>query len=156
MPLIEPNTTLLPLHFSPYGHAPDGQMLSSRVAPFLNASGHIAAQRGIVDLQNYEAFGNTFPVMFRPHLHPLVHIWNGLQFQSPSIDFLSYPLRTGGRVDYVLIWRTGEDSQDNPVTKFYRQVEPSISQQLKEGYELIYTSPHRGFLQLYRRKAWRH
>jgi hypothetical protein len=155
MHLIEPNTTLLPLHFSPHGYAPDGQILSLRVAPFLHASGHIAAQRGVVDLQNYEAMGSVFPVMFRPHLNPLVHIWYGGQFQSPAIDFLSYPQRTGGRVDYVLVWQTGEDSQDNLVTKFYRQVEDSISQQLEEGYELIYTSPQRGFLQLYRRKDWR-
>jgi hypothetical protein len=42
------------------------------------------------------------------------------------------------------------------VTTFYRQVEQSIAQQLEEGYERIYTSPQRGFLQLYRRKAWRH
>ena len=97
-----------------------------------------------------------FPVLFRPHLNPLVHIWYGVQFQSPAIDFLSYPQWTGGRVDYVLIWRTGEDSQDNLMTKFYRQLEQSIAQQLEEGYELIYISPQRGFLQLYRRKEWRH
>jgi hypothetical protein len=147
---------LLPLHFSPYGYAPDRRILSSRVAPFMNASGHIAAQRGIVDLQNYEAMGNLFPVMFRPHLNPLVHIWYGAQFQSPAIDFLSYPQRTGGRVDYILVWRTSGDSQDDPVAKFYRQLEQSISQQLEEGYELIYISPQRGFLKLYRRKDWRH
>ncbi len=122
----------------------------------MHASGHIAAQRPIIDLQNYEAWGSLFPVKFRPHLNPLVHIWYGGNLQSPSIDFLSYPQRTGGRVDYVLVWRTSGDSQDDPVAKFYRQVEPSISQQLEEGYELIYTSPQRGFLQLYRRKAWRH
>jgi hypothetical protein len=152
MHLIEPNTTLLPLIFSPYGYSPEGQVLSSRVAPFLNAAGHIAAQRGIVDLANYEAMLSTFPVMSRPHLNPLVHIAHGFQLQSPSIDFLSYSQRTGGRVDYVLIWRTREDSQDNPVTKFYRQLEQSISQQLEEGYELIYISPQREFLRLYRRR----
>jgi hypothetical protein len=69
-----------------------------------------------------------------------------------DLDFLSYPQRTGGRVDYVLIWRTREESQDHPVTKFYRQLEQSMSQQLEEGYELIYLSPQRGFLRLYRRK----
>ena len=37
--LLTPNTTLLPLHFSPHGYAPDGHILSSRVAPFMNASG---------------------------------------------------------------------------------------------------------------------
>jgi hypothetical protein len=96
--------------------------------------------------------GNLFPVMSHPHRNPLVHIWHGFQLLSPSIDFLSYPQRTGGRVDYVLIWHTGEDSEDNPVTKFYRQLEHSISQQLEEGYELIYISPQRGFLRLYRRR----
>jgi hypothetical protein len=156
MHLVEPNTTFLPLIFSPQGYTPDGRVLSSRVAPFLNAAGHIAAQRGIVDLANYEASGIIFPVMSRPHLTPLVHIWYGAQFHSPAIDFLSYPQRTGGRVDYVLVWHTGEDAEDDPVAKFYRQLEPSISQQLEEGYELIYTSPQRGFLQLYRRKEWRH
>jgi hypothetical protein len=155
MHLIEPNTTLLPLHFSPHGNAPDGRLLSSGVAPFIHASGHIAAQRGIVDLQNYEAMGSVFPVMFRPHLNPAVYIWYGFQLQAPSIDFLSYPQRTGGRVDYVLVWRTGEDLQDDPTAKFYQQLEPSISQQLEEGYELIYISPQRGFLQLYRRREWR-
>jgi hypothetical protein len=39
---------------------------------------------------------------------------------------------------------------------FYRQLASSISQQLEEGYELIYISPQRGFLRLYRRKDWRH
>ena len=91
MHLIQSNTTLLPLHFSPHGYAPDGHILSSRVAPFMNASGYIAAQRGIVDLQNYGAFGNAFPVMFHPHLHPMVYIWNGVQIQSPSIEFPELP-----------------------------------------------------------------
>jgi hypothetical protein len=152
MHLIEPNTTLLPLEFSYHGRTPDGRMLSSRVPPFGHASGYLAAQRGLVDLKNYEAFGNTFPVMFRPHLNPIVHIWYGFQLQSPAIDFLSYPQRTGGRVDYVLIWWSGADSQADPVATFYRQLAPSISQQLEEGYELIYISPQRGFLRLYRRK----
>jgi hypothetical protein len=153
--LIEPNTTLLPLIFSPRGNRPDGQPLSSRVEPFINASGHIAAQRGVVDLANYEAMSSVFPVMFRPHLDPFVHIlygWYDAQFQPPQLDFQSYPQRTGGHVGYVLVWRTREESQDHPVTRFYRQLEQSIYRQLAADYELIYTSPQRGFLQLYGRK----
>jgi hypothetical protein len=155
MHLIEPDTTLLPIIFSPHGYTPDGRVLSPRVAPFVHAAGHIAAQRGIVDLANYEALGNAFPLMSRPHLNPLVHIAHGFQLQSPSIDFLSYPQRTGGRVDYVLVWHTDKDPGDNPMTNFYRQLERSIYRQLAEGYELIYISPQRGFMQLYRRKEVR-
>jgi hypothetical protein len=160
--LIESNTTLLPLIFSPQGHAPDGRALSSPVLIFEHASGHIAAQRGIVDLQNYEAGKSYFPVRYRPHLNPYTYIVD-VRGQSPQPDFLSYPQRTGGRVDYVLVWRTREVSGDDPVTKterrfyqFYQQFEQSIFRQLEEGYELIYTSPQRGFMQLYRRKDWKH
>ena len=160
MRLIEPNTTLLPLIFSPQGYAPDGRVLASRLAPFLHAAGHIAAQRGIADLANYEASQSIFPVMFRPHLKPLVHIWYGAQFQSPQVDFQSYSQRTGGQVDYVLVWCTRETSPGHPAAQlywqFYRQLEPSISRQLTEDYEIIYISPQRGFLQLYRRKGWGH
>jgi len=159
MHLIESNTTLLPLIFSPQGYTPDGRVLASRVVPFIHASGHIAVQRGIVDLSNYEAHENIFPLMFRPHLKPSVHIWYGSQWQFPQVDFQSYPHRTGARVDYVLVWNTREESPNHPMAKsylqFYQQLAPSISRQLAEDYELIYTSPQRGFLQLYRHKAWR-
>jgi hypothetical protein len=59
-------------------------------------------------------------------------------------------------VDYVLIWRTREESPEHPITKFYRRLEQSIYRQLAEDYALIYTSPQHGFLQLSRRKEWRH
>jgi len=159
MHLIASNTTLLPLIFSPQGYTPDGRVLASRVAPFIHASGHIAVQRGIVDLSNYEAHESIFPLIFRPHLRPSVHIWYGLQSQSPQVDFQSYPQRTGGRVDYVLVWNTREESPHDPLAKsylqFYQQLAPSIARQLAEDYELIYTSPQRDCLQLYRHKAWR-
>jgi hypothetical protein len=155
--LIESNTTLLPFVFSPQGHTPDGRLLSSRVLPFRHASGYIAAQRHIVDLQNYEAREIYFPVMYRSRLNPYRHLVD-LPFQTPQPDFLSYPLRTGGQVDYVLIWHTSEGRGDLPDTKlateFFQRFKQSIFRQLDEGYELIYTSPQRRFMQLYRRKDW--
>jgi hypothetical protein len=104
--LIAPNTTLLPLIFSPQGAASDGRLLSSLIQPFEHASGHIAVQRGVVDLSNYEAQAKVFPVKFRPRLDPGVHIWYKWRYRAPQLEFLSYPERTGGRVDYILIWRT--------------------------------------------------
>jgi len=151
MHLIERNTTLLPFSFSNNGQAPDGRLLSWRIAPFQHTSGYIAAQRSIVDLGNYEAALDYFPTMFQPKLNPYVYISSELQgnieAQSPQVDFITYPQRTGGHVDYVLLWQGLEKQRDDVYTK-------SIFRQLKQGYELIYTSPQHGFMQLYRRKDW--
>jgi hypothetical protein len=62
-------------------------------------------------------------------------------------DFLTYPQRTGGQVDYVLVWGLLDEQRPHKLTRcFFRQLE--------QGYELLYTSPQRGLMQLYRRKDW--
>jgi hypothetical protein len=147
--LIERNTTLLPLSLAHYVHPPSQPVLAYKVSPFLHAAGYIAAQRQAVDLLNYEATKDYFPTAFRPGLNPFQHIGVGaeLESQPPRADFLTYPQRTGGRVDYVLVWCMHEPDWNNEDTK-------SIFRQLREGYELIYVSPQRGFMHLYRRKDW--
>jgi hypothetical protein len=157
MHLIEPNTTLLPLPFSPTGQTPDGTVLSRRVQPFSHASGYIAVQnKDVVVLTNYQAALDYFPILFRSQTNPFLHLgienkpskgeW-GIEAQPPRVDFLNYPQRTGGKVDYVLLWQVLDEHRDIEYTK-------SIFRQLEEGYELIYTSPKRGLMQLYRRKDW--
>jgi hypothetical protein len=149
MRLIRPNSTLLPLAFDSRGHAPDGKILSLKVRPFLHASGHIAAQRHVVDFTNYEAGAyNYFPTIFRSNLNPYVHIgtkYRSIVWEPPQVDFLTYPRRTGGQVDYVLVWGVQERQQNHEATK-------SIRQQLNKGYNLIFTSPKTGLMQLYQRK----
>ena len=71
---IEPNSTFLPLIFSPRGRNPDGSVPSIDVAPFYMASGYIAARRDAVDLRNYEGHTDHFPVQFRPELDPYTHL----------------------------------------------------------------------------------
>ncbi len=149
MHLIKPNKTLLPLAFDSRGHAPDGRVLSLKVRPFLHASGYIAAQRHIVEFTNYEAGAyNYFPVLFRSNLNPYVHIGikdRSIVWEPPQVDFLTYAGRTGGQVDYVLVWGVQERQRNHEATK-------SINQQIKKGYDLIYTSPRTGLMQLYRQK----
>jgi hypothetical protein len=149
MHLIEPNRTLLPLAFDSRGHGPDGRVLSLKVRPFLHASGYIAAQRHVVEFTNYEAGAYTyFPVLFRPSLNPYDHIGikdRSIVWEPPQVDFLTYPRRTGGEVDYVLVWGIQERQRNHEAAK-------SIDQQLKKGYELIYTSPRTGMMQLYQRR----
>ncbi len=147
--LIEPNKTLLPLAFDSRGHGPDGRVLSLKVRPFLHASGYIAARRHVVEFTNYEAGAYTyFPVLFRSNLNPYDHIGikdRSIVWEPPQVDFLSYAGRTGGQVDYVLVWGIQERQRNHEATK-------SIDRQLKKGYDLIYTSPRKGLMQLYKRK----
>ena len=148
MHLIKPNTTLLPLAFSSRGYGPDGRVLSLKVRPFLHASGYIAAQRHVVEFTNYEAGAfNYFPIMFRPNLNPYVHIGRDgkIVWEPPQVDFLTYAERTGGQVDYVLVWGAQEHQRNHEPGK-------STYQQIKKGYDLIYTSPRTGLMQLYKRK----
>jgi hypothetical protein len=151
MELIEPNTRLLPLCFAPNGRGPDGENLTYRVGPFRHAAGYLAAERRLVDLDNYEANSGYFPLRFRPEVEPYIHMGKdrrlpgfGLEAVPPCVDFLDYPTNTGQEVDYVLIWAVSDDLRKHPCTA-------SIYEQLdKGGFKLIHTSPQRGLLQLYR------
>ena len=148
--LIEPNSTLLPLCYSHYGRAPDGRPLSFRVKVFLHAGGYIGAMKNVVDMDNYQATMGYFPTMWRPELDPFVKlpiIKDGLESAPPCVDFQSYPKRTGGRVDYVLLWGLDDTLRQHRCTQL-------TFQQLQQGFDLIYTSPKRGLMQLYRRKDW--
>jgi hypothetical protein len=148
--LIEPNTTLLPLCFS-FGQPADSETLSTRVAPFVHTAGYIAASRGVVDLNNYEATASYFPTRFRPQLDPFKSIGVGRwectpEAKSPRVEFLTYPQRTGGRVDYVLLWGVRNEQHSDPDAQ-------SVFRQLDQGYELIQAWSEPAAMQLYRRKA---
>jgi hypothetical protein len=148
--LIEPNSTLLPLCYSHYGRAPDGRPLSFRAKVFLHAGGYIGAMRNVVDMDNYQANSTYFPTMWRPELNPFVKlpiVKDGLESAPPCVDFQTYPKRTGGRVDYVLLWGLDDTLRQHKCTQL-------TFQQLQQGFDLIYTSPQRGLMQLYRRKDW--
>lgn len=142
---IEPHTTLLPLSFTHNGYTPDGKVRTGRISPFLFASGYIAAQKPIVDLQNHEARTGYFPMNYRPNVSPFLHIWKeGDLIKPPKVDFLTYPERSGGLLDYVLVWGL----QDHVKTSDEAR---SVSRQLEEGFVLVYESK-RGLICLYRRK----
>ncbi|MDA1190606.1 MAG: hypothetical protein O3A46_02855, partial [Candidatus Poribacteria bacterium] len=150
MELIEPNTTVLPLCFSHVGIAPDGRQLARRIGLFLHASGYIAAERRVVELDNYEGNTSYFPVLFIWEVNPFAHlaIDGAIEAIPPRVDIDSYPRRSNGKghVDYVLVWNMQERYRDNEDTQ-------RIFRQLGESYDLIDTSK-RGLMTLYRRKNW--
>ncbi len=144
MDLIESRSTILGLSFSDYGVDPEGEPLSTRVQIFEHTSDYIVVTRHGVSLVNYEANCGYFPLLYQDNRNPYRHIGEDLEEQPAKIDFLSYPERTGGQVDYVLLWGY-EYHADNE----YAQ---DIMRQLDAGYELIHRSP-KGLAALYRRKG---
>jgi hypothetical protein len=151
-PYIQSNTTLLPISFSQRGDTLGRPPLSTRIDVFLNAAGYIAAERHVVDLWNYEASQTRFfPVIFRPGLNPAVPLQYA-PLDSAAGDFralptalLAFSQQTGGKIDYVLVW--GARARDR-----HKRIPGLIFEQLKEGFDLIHSSPQRGLTQLYRRK----
>lgn len=145
---IEPDSTVLPLPYAPFGRAPGGGRLSSRVAPFLHAGGYLAAERNLVDLDNYEANAGYFPTIFRPERNPFTHLSlmeHGLEKVPPCVDIIQFERRTGGTVDYVLLWGLNESHLQHPCTSL-------LLNQLEGLYDPIASSPGSGLMYLYRRK----
>ncbi|MEO0458611.1 MAG: hypothetical protein AAF152_18815 [Cyanobacteria bacterium P01_A01_bin.114] len=159
-PLIEPNSTLLAINFPTPREAAmraDGEpnlwrppefVRPWQINTFINASGYVAVARQAVLLNNYQGNEDYFPINFRPELNPFTILetddWQ--LGRRPSVNILGYTEMTGRPIDYVTIWRTS----DYPLQEEGAQ---AIFQQLFSAYDRIYTSPQRGYAQLYRRKG---
>ena len=145
--LIEPRSTVLPIEFT-YSTMPDSfdfdWFRQSSPDPFLHASGYITAETGSVDLENYEALTNHFPTTFRSERNPLRYIGT-VERPLSGLDFTNYHWRTGGQIDYILVWSTRNAAND------LRRA--GLTKQLEDGYSLIYVSP-RGLTKLYRRNDY--
>jgi hypothetical protein len=140
--LIKPHSTVLPIEFT-YATMPEAfDWFTQRSPdPFLHASGYIAAETGSVDLENYEAQTNHFPTTFRYNRNPFRYI-GIVERPLSGLDLTNYHWRTGGQIDYVLVWSIRNAAED------LRRA--GLTKQLEDGYSLIYVSP-RGLTELYRR-----
>ena len=147
--LIPPNTTVFPIIYSFRGETPDGREMARRVMPFANLSSRIAAERGVVDLHNYEAWAGDFPLDFRPEMNPLLHLSapGGMFQMPPVVDLLGYHRRTGGDVSYVVVWTVG-NIEANPRSK-------PILDQLTAAYDYVAGSTPNGYARLYRLRSRR-
>ena len=128
---IKPNTTFLPLIFAPRGCDARGKPSSIDVSPFYMASGYIAAARGAVDLRNYEANTDHFPVRFLPERNPYdkLAVGKGFDMIPPRIDLARFRA-AGGEVDYILLWGVSDELREKPGTI-------ELYQQLQSGYEPV-------------------
>lgn len=145
---MEPDRTFLYLSYAHQGEGPDGEPLAFRVSPFVHAGGILAAEKRLVDLSLYEANEDYFPVYYRPQRNPFRHLSVGplgIEAVPPKVEILTYPGRTGGRVDYVVLWGLREERKSQPEVR-------KVLDQLAAGYEEFWVSRDGG-VRLYRIRA---
>ena len=136
----------LPLLRAPGGGRKGGEA-TFRTWPFVHAGGYIAARKRLVDLSLYEANENYFPLYYRPALNPFLHLTPGplgIESRPPEVDLLGYPRRTGGSVDYVLLWGLRDELRADPKVR-------AVQDQLAAAYDLIHRTRD-GRVLLYKRR----
>jgi hypothetical protein len=129
---IDRNSTFLPLIFAPRGCTPAGRPSSIDVSPFYMASGYIAVSRDAVDLRNYEANTDHFPVRFREVLNPYTELAVGrlgLDRVPPEIDLAHFRAK-GGEADYILLWGLSQEMREKPEAA-------GLFKQIADGYEKV-------------------
>jgi hypothetical protein len=146
--LVAPDHTLLFLSYAHQGEDGKGGKLSFRTWPFVHAGGYLGARRRLADLSLYEANENYFPFYYRPGLNPYLHLASeplGIENDPPAVDLLGYPRRTGGSVDYVLLWGLRDERRSEPKVR-------AVQDQLAAAYDLIRRTPD-GRVRLYRLRS---
>jgi hypothetical protein len=149
-PHVERGRTLLPLVLTSGRDVDRERLVPLNFAPFLHAAGYVAATRDAIDLTNYEANTDLFPLRFRPERNPFVALGRGRGIEGegppPCAD-----LEGGGDaipVDYVLLWGPVEPVLGDACVRAW-------AQQLLRGYERVQVSQPNGHAQLWRRRPAR-
>jgi hypothetical protein len=130
---VEPGHTFLFLSYVPKGEEEDPEVAVFRTRPYVHAGGYVAARRRLVDLSLYEANEDYFPIYYRPELNPFRHlatVYLGIETFPPQVDLLGYPRRTGGTVDYVMLWDLRPGDLRDPRVR-------AVLEQLAAGYREI-------------------
>lgn len=142
---IPSRSTVLSLSLAHAGVAPDGGHLSRRVEPFQHVSGLLATQRGLVDLDSYQASTGYYPVVYRPGCDPYRHLGSAIDLEELAVP---RPNLDGYRdldcsIDYLLLWGLTEERRGEPaVAELVREIEGR--------FERVFVSPGRSLLRVYR------
>lgn len=145
---IESYATILPLVMGRPGDFDEKIDIfhtTKRIDPFLHITNHVATQRSLVMMANYEAKMGYFPILYRDELNPYTHIdGNVVLAKHENVNFTDYAIRTGGKIDYILVWLGG-------ITLTNKDFSLLNYSQLNERYENIFTSKN-GLMELHRLK----
>ncbi len=143
---VPANATVLPVSLSRRGRDETGAPISWKAASFGHFAGYVAADRCLVQFDNYAAWKGYFPVSWRSELSPREgRLWpDGPEGDRPAVNIRKYEELTGGRVDYVLLRDLRpEDLQNQEVV--------DLLDQLGRGFEEVCRDGLLGETYLYRR-----
>lgn len=135
---IQTGASLLPFIYSQPTHMPDGHEYPSTYNMLSHAASYLSLDRQLLNLENYEAETNYFPLLWRPGHLPIQQP-NGTPAR-PTAVLLAHP------ASYVLLWGSKQPSATGSATD--RRI---ISVYLTRYYQLTYRSPS-GLLELYGRR----
>jgi hypothetical protein len=133
--LINANSVVLPLNFSPNGKDAAGQLISDRNWIFCHATQYPDADRPLIILDNYEANMGYFPLRWKDNTNPynLLSTGSGIEGLPPCADIDAYKAASGVTIDYIVMWCFDSSALQNvPFKKFYESI--------YAGYDKIYTS----------------
>ena len=150
---IESRSTLLPINFWRRHQPLGGDHITWLTDPFRHLGARVALQTDGVRLGSAplsSALYGYFPIAYRSEVDPF-------RFFDPDalkpdgtppkfLDIASYNDQTPGRIDYVLFWPMTPDVAAQPAVR-------RIVSRLSRNYDLVYVSPGRGLVHLYRRRA---
>jgi hypothetical protein len=160
--LIDSNSVILNLSGSQRARNPDGTFISDKVGPFWNIGSRVSYYKPVVDLSNPLGWLDYGLLNYRSSLNPEVLLHGkGKPYRIGSKKILEYPLKSKGRIDYVILWNykyfDDTEKYNSRLGMFLRVItnndEKSIIDtrtQLSLGYNLIFTS-RTGLLELYRK-----
>ncbi|UKN01059.1 hypothetical protein K6119_15115 [Paracrocinitomix mangrovi] len=131
-PFIKDESTLLPLSYNHSGCTTDGELIADHFWVFMHIGDYIGTEKAVVTLGNYEANTGYFPLNYKDEKNPFANLGN-IEGQPPNPDLLEYPERTGGTIDYVLLFCYQDNMADiDDVARTFNV--------LNTHYEKIFTS----------------
>lgn len=146
--VVEPGDTLLALSYAPTGFDRQGRPLSLHVAAFAHTSGFLAAERGAIDLGNYQSLTRHFAIRFRRagvRARFDIGLREATDTEPPFLDLALYERATGRRVRLLLLWGLRPADRAHPGW-------PALEEALEREFERVHVSPL-GLMTVYRRRA---
>jgi hypothetical protein len=146
--VVESGDTLLALSYSPTGFDRQGRPLSLHVSAFAHTSGFLAAERGAIDLGNYQSLTRHFVLRFRRagvRAGFDIGLREGTDTEPPFLDLAQYERATGRRVGVLLLWGVRPADRAHPYW-------PVLEQALERDFEPVHVSPL-GLMLAYRRRG---
>ncbi|HVO11142.1 MAG TPA: hypothetical protein VMX54_10425 [Vicinamibacteria bacterium] len=143
-PFLPPGSALLPVGYAHEGRSEDGRALSVGSWPFRHAASRLVPWRGVLDLDNYAAQTNFFPVIDREGYDPFDLLGTSFDHTPACVRLGRFNRLSPRPADFVLTWALSETDLGDACTR-------DLLRQLETRYRRVHVSQPRGLAALYQR-----